>query len=187
MDNLQYIKPSLQKRQKRRDKRLDEELIECYRHGWRTKQVKGYKKKSEREDFEHVRTHESMKFMHGGGTRSFTDNLEPLIRLLQRNCNRPWNKIFSELNKQLSKGSVSGMHVFNHVFDFVHTDVWIENKKVFRYWVGKKEELTSCGTRKQFYVHPANGLLKKAREVSLKEFREILNANNPFLKKNNNL
>ena len=40
MDNLQYLKPSLQRPQKRRDKRLDEELIECYRHGTRSKQKK---------------------------------------------------------------------------------------------------------------------------------------------------
>ena len=43
MDNVQYLKPSLQIRQKRRDKRLDEEVIECYRRGWRLKQMKGYK------------------------------------------------------------------------------------------------------------------------------------------------
>ncbi len=48
MDNLQYMKPSLFKRQKRRDKRLDEEVIECYRRGSRLKQKKGYKNKLKR-------------------------------------------------------------------------------------------------------------------------------------------
>src|SRR5262245_757235 len=111
MDNLQYLKPSLRKRQKRRDKRLDEELMECYRHGSRSKQRKVYKNKVKRNQWEHAPMHESMKYMHGGGTKTFNDNLEPLIRLLERRCERPWNKTFSELNKQLSKGTVSGLHV----------------------------------------------------------------------------
>lgn len=169
MDNLYYLKPSLQKRQKRRDKRLDEELIECYRHGSRSKQIKGYHNMVTRNNFENALQHESMKFKHGGGTKSFTDNLEPLIRLLERRCNRPWNKTFSELNQQLSKGTVSGLHVFNHVFDFVQTKVWIEDKKAYYYWNGKKREVVSCGLVKEFYVHPVNGLLKKGREILRKE------------------
>src|SRR4051794_24973087 len=127
MDNLQYLKPSLRKPQKRRDKRFDEELIECYRWGSRTKQMKGYKNKLKRNCWEHAPMHESMKYMHGGGTKNFDDNLQPLIRLLQGNVNRPWNKVFSELNKRLSKGTVSGLHVFNHVSDYVYENVWIEN------------------------------------------------------------
>ncbi len=173
MDNLQYLKPSLQKR---RDKRLDEELIECYRHGSRLKQMKGYRNMVIRNNFEHALQHESMKFRHGGGSKYFNDNLEPLIRLLQRRCNRPWNKTFSELNKHLSKGTVSGLHVFNHIFDFVQTKVWIENKNAYYYWNGKKREIVSCGPRKEFYVHPVNGLLKKGREVSRKELKELWNA-----------
>ena len=177
MDNLQYLKPSLRKRQKRRDKRLDEELIECYRHGPRSKQMKGYNK-LKRNQWEHAPMHESMKYMHGGGSKTFNDNLEPLIRLLQRRCERPWNKTFSELNKQLSKGTVSGLHVFNHIFDYVQTSVWIENKRAYYWWFGKKREIVSSGPRKEFYVHPVNGLLKKGREVSRKELIELLNAQN---------
>ena len=177
MDNLQYLKPSLQRRQKRRDKRLDEELIECYRHGRRSKQMKGYRNMVTRNNFEHAFQHESMKFKHGGGSRYFNDNLEPLVRLLERRCNRPWNKTFSELNKQLDKHTVGGLHVFKHVFDYVHENVWIENKKIYYYQFGKKRELVSCGTTKNFYVHPKNGLLKKARQVSRNELIRVLNEN----------
>src|SRR5690349_4436791 len=106
MDNLQYLKPSLQKRQKRRDKRLDEELIECYRRGSRSKQMKGYKKMVTRNNFEHALQHESIKFKHGSDSKFFNDNLEPMLRLFERRCNRPWNKTFFELNKQLDKNTV---------------------------------------------------------------------------------
>ena len=183
MDNLQYLKPSLQKRQKRRDKRLDEELIECYRRGNRSKQMKGYSNMIKRNNFEHAFQHESMKFKHGGGSRYFNDNLEPMLRLLERRCNRPWNKTFSELNKQLDKSTVSGLHVFKHVSDYVHENVWIENKKVYHLQFGRKRELVSSGTTKNFYVHPINGLLKKARQVSRNELMRILNEDNPYLVK----
>ena len=82
MEHLQYLKPSLWKRQKRRAKRLDEELIECYRSGMRSKQMKGYNNKYKRNQYEFALARESMKFRHGGGTKHFSDNLEPLQRYL---------------------------------------------------------------------------------------------------------
>jgi transposase-like protein len=181
MYNLQYLKPSLQKRQKRRDKRLDEELIECYRRGSRSKQMKGYSNMVKRNNFEHAFQREGMKFKHGGGSKFFNDNLEPMLRLLERRCDRPWNKTFSELNKQLDKSRVSGLHVFKHVSDYVHENVWIESKRIYHYQFGKKSELVSCGTTKNFYVHPTNGLLKKARQVSRDELGRMMNENNPYL------
>src|SRR5438067_13792198 len=96
MDNLDYLKPSLQKRQKRRDKRLGEELIECYRRGWRTKQKKGYKNKLKRDNYSLAKQREGMKFMHGGGTKEFNDNFEPLIRFLNTNQGKNWNKLYKE-------------------------------------------------------------------------------------------
>ena len=72
--------------------------------------------------------------------------------------------------KQLDKNTVSGLHVFKHLFDYVHENVWIENKKIYYYQFGKKRELVSSGTTKNFYVHPTNGLLKKARQVLREEW-----------------
>ncbi len=131
MDSLQYLKPSLQRRQKRRDKRLDEEVIECYRRGTRSKQMKGYKNKMKRNNFENAHQHESIKFMHGGGTKYFNDNLEPLIRFLNSKVGKNWNKVYSELSKTLNKKTVSGLHVFNHLFDFVQLNTFTEGKEIY--------------------------------------------------------
>jgi hypothetical protein len=171
MEALQYLKPSLQKRQKRRDKRLDEELIECYRRSWSIKQKGSYKNKVKKNIYEHAKQKESIKYMHGGGTKMFNDNLEPLTRYLQSNIRRPWNKVYSELCSRLDKGSVSGLHVFNHIFDFVSIHVWIENKKVFELKYGMKMEVTSRSSWKKFYVHPKTGLLLKANN-KLKEIKK---------------
>ena len=131
MDNLQYLKPSLQHRQKRRDKRLDEELIECYRRGTRSKQMKGYKNKLKRNLYGHAPLHESIKYKHGGGTKYFNDNLEPMKRVLISNVGKNWNKVHARLCSQLSKKTVPGLHVFNHLYDYVYEKTFIEEGKVF--------------------------------------------------------
>src|SRR5437868_3439582 len=121
MENLQYLKPSLRKRQKRRDKRLGKELIECYRHQLSGVEKGSYKNRVKRNDYLHAKKQESIKFMHGGGTKSFTDNLEPLIRFLNTHQGKNWNKLYSELCGKLDRRTVAGEHVFNHLWDFVYT------------------------------------------------------------------
>ena len=164
MENLQYLKPSLQKRQKRRDKRLDEELIECYRYGTSSKQKKGYKNKLKRNLYEQASAHESMKFMHGGGTKNFNDNLEPMKRFLTSNVGKNWNKVHSKLCSLLSKKTVSGLHVFNHLYDFVFEKTFTDGKRVFYQNIfGTVDELLSSEKWPRFYVHHKTGQLMKAK------------------------
>jgi hypothetical protein len=163
MDNLQYLKPSLQRPQKRRDKRLDEELIECYRHGTRSKAKKGYKNKLKRNLYEHAPMHESIKYMHGGGTKYFNDNLEPMIRFLNSMVGKNWNKVHATLCSRLSKKTVPGLHVFNHLYDFVHENTFIEGNKIFYSWFGRYHELISSEKRPQFYINHKTGQLMKAK------------------------
>jgi hypothetical protein len=166
MDNFEYMKPSLLKRQKRRDKRLGKELIECYRYSG-IKPAKGrYKNNASKDNYAHAKKQESMKFMHGGGTKRFRDNIEPLIRFLNTHQGKNWNKIYSELCTKLDRRTVSGEHVFNHLWDFVFIKVKIENKKAFAHRYGKIEELVSYGLWPKFYVHPKTGQLCKARKVN---------------------
>jgi hypothetical protein len=166
MDNLQYLKPSLQRPQKRRDKRLDEELIECYRHGTRSKQKKGYKNKLKRNLYEHAPMHESIKYMHGGGTKYFNDNLEPMMRLLNSRVGKNWNKVHATLCRRLSKKTVQGLHVFNHLYDFVYEKTFIEGNKIFYTRFGQYQELISTEKWPKFYVNHKTGQLMKARFFS---------------------
>ena len=164
MDNLYYLKPSLQKRQKRRDKRLHEEVIECYRtRPWKNYK-RGYKQKQKRNNYEDAPKRESITAMHGGGTKYFTDHLAPLVRFLESNVGRPWSNVYSELNKRLDRSTVSGQHVIDHLWGFVEVNVWIDNKKVYHMVAGRKTELYSFRRNKQFYVHPVTGLLLKAKK-----------------------
>jgi hypothetical protein len=101
--------------------------------------------------------------MHNGGSKFFNDNLEPLIRFLNTHCGKNWNKIFKELCLKLDKRTVSGLHVFNHLWDFVYINVQLENKKVYYMRSGRLEELLSWGKWPRFYVNPKTGQLCKAR------------------------
>ena len=165
MENLQYLKPSLQNRQKRRDKRLDEELIECYRGGSRSKQMKDYKNKLKRNLYEHAPLHESMKYKHGADTKYFNDNLEPMTRLLVSSVGKNWNKVYSALCSRLSKRSVPGLHVFNHLQDFVHVNTINDNGRILYMRFGEYTELVSREKWPRFYVNHKTGQLMKAKMI----------------------
>ena len=159
------MKPSLLKRQKRRDKRLGEEVIECYRRGSRLRKPPAYKKYIQKLGLDHVPQKESIEFIHKISSRrkDFNDDLQPLIRFISSNIRRPWDKVYSELCAKLDKRTVSGLHVFNHIFDFVHLHVEIRDKKVWYFRHGEKWELTSHEKWPRFYVHPKTGILLKAK------------------------
>ncbi len=173
MNNLEYLKPSLRQKQKRRDKRLDEELIECYRRGTRSKQMKGYNNTFLRNNFEHARQYESIRFKHGGGTKHFNDNLEPMMRFLNSKVGKNWNKVHSELCTQLSKKTVPGLHVFNHLYDFVFEKTITEGNKIFHIKFSRYEELVSREKWPKFYVNKKTGQLMKVKNTKRNK-RKIL-------------
>ena len=156
-----YLKPSLAKRQKRRDKRLAEELIECYRGGMRGKKGKrGHKQRMAKNNFELALKKEGMKLMFNGGTKYQEDNLSPLARFLESRSGKHWDKVYSELSQQLDKNSTTGLHVFQHLWDYVTLYVELEEGKV---WDLHGRELNSAWRRPRFYVHPISGVLTKAK------------------------
>jgi len=166
MKPVDELKPSLQKRQKRRDKRMAEEVIECYRSGRRQKYVNGSKKRISGKNFGETPKREGIKRMHSGGTKYLNDKLGPLKGFLEANTGRPWNKVFSELNKKLDRGTVSGRHVIDHLWDFVNLHVEVKSKKEIyplkaSGWYGR-HKIFSYGTRPQYYVHPKTGILHRA-------------------------
>ena len=172
MDNLNMLKPSKRKRQKRRDKRMHEELIECYRrNGGAGNKAKGYDKRQVGTEFQFSPKQEGIK-ARSGGYKWQTDNLAPLIRFLDKNTGKYWNKVYSQLCKKMNKNGVLGQHVFDHLLDFVHTKVYIEDKKVMGpgRFGGTHYELYSTRWWPTFYVHPKSGVLMKAKTITRKEW-----------------
>lgn len=182
MDGYQFPnnKPSRLRRQKRRDKRLHEEVIECRRRGggdtnkvWRTK---GHSKRRQQE--QRMETEPFRSSIREGDVTSFDDNLEPLLRYLQQNVGRPWDDVYSELCQQLDRSSVTGLHVFQHLERYITPWYW-EQFRAEDYTARK------TGVGRQFRIHPDTGILlnektnyspgpypKKARYKKEKERRK---------------
>lgn len=164
MKHSDTLKPSLQKRQKRRDKRMHEELIECYRGGsWGLNKKKGYQKNAKNNDFENEKKKEGIK-ARSGGWKYQRDNLKPLIRFLEKHEGKYWNKVYSQLCKKMDKKTVLGQHLFDHLFDFVEVKVSLEKGKVMGHtrW-GTPQEFVSYWYP-QFYVHPKSGQLMRVKK-----------------------
>lgn len=161
---LNELKPSLQRRQKRRDKRMGEEVIECYRSGWRTKHAKGYVKHGVA-SLSDRGIRESMKRRHGWGTRSLNDNLEPLIRYLRSHVGQHWDKVYSDLCRSLDTKTVTGQHVIDHLKHMVHTNVVKQGKRLITHDGRQPRELKESIWFRvpEFYVHPKSGVLMRLK------------------------
>jgi len=84
------------------------------------------------------------------------ENLAPLRRYLHSQIGRPWNKVFSEIRQNLDTRSAIGLHVMQHLYQFIAVDtVLIDGVVHFkhrcRYDRVKVEGL---------YVHPKTGLIR---------------------------
>lgn len=168
------MKPSRIERQKRRNKRMDKMLTECYRLGTRQKKQKGYNKVVARG---HARNKEGIRFM-GGNTKYFNDDLAYLKRFLDRNVGKNWNKVYAKLSEQFDKNSATGLHVFQHLLDYVCLDAVFENGKPYlpthkrSSWHERTHyALYSTENTPRFYVHPKTGQLMKAMLLSTKKLR----------------
>lgn len=162
--DLQMIKPSLRRRQKRRDKRMHEELIECYRKGDMKGKKKGYRKLNSPQNWDTSLKNERIKWMKSE-TKCLDDNLGPLIRFLESKKGKYWDKVYSELCQRMDKKSVIGQHLFDHLMDFVYTNVYVVNGKVYSMnWRQGEHELKSSRWWPMFYVHPKSGVLVKVKK-----------------------
>ncbi|MBC7777900.1 MAG: hypothetical protein H7246_20875 [Phycisphaerae bacterium] len=144
-------------RQKRRDKRLSEELIECRRYNGGDSNKKK-RQKGERRYLQNMErngiypSHESIDFNY---STYFGDNLEPLERFLRSNVGRPWSEVYSELSRQLDRSTVSGEHVFQHLQDYMGNSRW-ENQIPLESQQYRKQ---NDGISTRFGVHPETDLL----------------------------
>src|SRR5580700_1309139 len=102
----------------------------------------------------------------GGPTRAsssrhekdLNENLAPLRRYLEKQAGRPWDKVYSEICKTIDTRSAIGLHVLQHINDFVATNVFIENGVVYR------RSYRHIWPVRDLYVHPTTGLLRRVKK-----------------------
>jgi hypothetical protein len=98
-----------------------------------------------------------------GASKYLNENLAPLRRYLERQVNRPWDKVWSEISAKLKPGSTVQQHVRDHVGDFVATDTFIKDGAV---WLHRRyhffgEQCPIQRSNVKLYVDPRTGLLRQ--------------------------
>jgi len=145
-------KPSRFLRQKRRDKRLAEELIECRRINGgdankKTRQ-KGSIKRCQKDEMLGDQPFQEPICLRA--CTAFNDNLEPLERFLRSQVGRPWSEVYAELKSCLDSSTVTGQHVIQHLEGYLNND---------RRNPEQPYRLRNDDVSRRFGIHPDTGRL----------------------------
>ena len=93
-------------------------------------------------------------------SKMLNENLAPLRRYLEKQVNRPWDKVWSDICENLLTASTVQQHVRDHIVDFVGLHSFVRDGVVFvatRH--GTLQPLAESHYR--LYVDPRSGLLRK--------------------------
>lgn len=105
------------------------------------------------------------------GGKELSDVLNPLYGYLRKQIGRPWDDVYSELCQNLDRRSVSGNHVFQHLWGFVERYCYVEDDVAYdniaHRWIEKS-------TVDGMYVHPETGILCEQLHPSRKQYEEKL-------------
>lgn len=98
---------------------------------------------------------------HGWMAKEFSDRIGPLKRFLRSRVGKNWDKVYSELSQNLDKRSLTGRHIWLHVWMEVERDCVIEGGKIFcrEAHLGRRQEIW-----KSLYVHPETKILSWAKK-----------------------
>ena len=150
---------------------MDKVIVERPRHGSRatSDDPKGWNKKkygTSHPDLEDLPHRESMSMgrKYGYDSKQLNEHLRPLYRFLDKQVNRPWDKVYSEICEGIKLTSTVQRHILSHVFDHVAQNITIRDDGVpmVTYTYGPMRPLYDSGY--PLYIHPKDGLLKKVKK-----------------------
>jgi len=149
--------------------RLDRIVIERPRGGWKISQRKrkGYKKAMAQLTQEATEDGLLQPYLLKNYWRSryFSDHLSPLYGWLRSRVGRPWDSVYGELCQKLNHRTLSGQHIFFHVWQYVERyAVLIDGVPYARDRQNLPLWRNCWRSRPQLYVHPETGLLCIASE-----------------------
>ena len=106
--------------------------------------------------------------------KEFGENLAPLKRYIEKQIGRPWDKVRSEMNENLSINSTIDMHVWQHVEDYIEEKTICDKKgkvffypEYFHYSIDDTAFEGAIPLKHSWsivYVCPKNGCLKKNKD-----------------------
>jgi len=146
-------------------KDMDKILVTTPRVGssWKNKEVKEHRRKEREGDYDNLPSYSSMKpkTFNWDDRKQLNEYLNPLVRYLSKNCNRPWDKVYSEICKNMDRRGIVQDHIFQHLFDYVELNPIFKNKKPHSTGYGSLHRLYKNGWT--FYVDN-NGILKEPKD-----------------------
>jgi hypothetical protein len=99
--------------------------------------------------------------------KSLNENLAPLKRYLEKQVNRPWDKVYSEIRATIDARSTVKQHILQHIRDFVALDTcWVDTPDggkvhIRGRWSGEPAPLEDANI--ELFVHPRTGILLRNR------------------------
>lgn len=106
---------------------------------------------------------EGMKRRYGWNTKSFGEHLAPLYGAIRKAVGRKWDDFYSELSQAFDRRSVTGQHIFQHLFDRIpnpaDTIITPDGEVAARRFYGGPYQLIK-GSVYEYYVDPRDGIIK---------------------------
>lgn len=115
---------------------------------------------------------EGMRYPYGYNKKNFTDLIGPLYKFLRSRVGKPWDKVYSEICKNLKGRSTQQQHLLQHLAWAVTTDLAFENGKLVHANGIPFPRYRYFSFKDMFYVDPRDGILKAPTEKQLKQRRE---------------
>ncbi len=103
------------------------------------------------------------------GTKSFGENLAPLVRWLKKQVGRPWDRVYGEMKKSCPSTGAVNTHIYTHVWDYVELNVVMLDGKPHASNGTGPIESREGSTYKCMYVNPSTGILCKSPTLKRRE------------------
>lgn len=128
---------------------------------------------------------------YGWNHREFTDVLGPIYRWLRAQVNRPWNNVYQEMCEVLDKRKLTHKHVFDHVKNYVQSELVYKGKDGQFYVRGRFSWKDTDPPVDGLFVDPRTGILRKQKprpeKVETKPVEEIKRQDGKYYKKVNGI
>ena len=143
---------------------MDKVLVTTPRIGSSMKngEVRKHRRQERERLYDDLPSHSSMKpkSRRWDDRKSLNEYLNPLIRFLQKSCNRPWNNVYSEICANMDRRSAVKDHIFQHLFDYVKVKPVFKDGKPYEFGYSGLYPLYKNGFT--FYVDK-NGILNEPK------------------------
>lgn len=90
----------------------------------------------ENDESDKIPSRESMRRPYGYERKALNENLAPLRRFLRSCVGKPWDKVYSELSKNLRPSNAVQQHVREHLEDYVSFGVFVRDGYTYAPWRG---------------------------------------------------